>query len=213
MNERLRTLRLSSAAVLRTTGSSSYSRTAWFIRLPAAGFRLAERASAPTGAQDDRTTDSGAIGFPCAKTTAGPGARCGSGQATQRLGRQGHPGPSCGAWLHHRGEVRDAPVLLSRRTGGCLALRIARCRIQRLESDPRAFPTLKARRGPQNCRQLGPCPPPLQQDRLFDSRWAVTRERSRKNQKSSRGGRWELRRAAPSQRRRPRALAAGANSA
>jgi hypothetical protein len=117
----------------RTTGSSSYSRTAWFIRLLAAGFRLAERASPPTGAQDDRTTDSGAIGFPCAKTTAGPGARC-------------------GAWLRHRGEVRDAPVLLSRRTGWCLVLRIARCRIQRLESDPRAFPTLKARRGPQNCR-------------------------------------------------------------
>ena len=87
---------------------------------PTAGrwVRLAERASAPTGAQDDRTTDSGAIGFPCAKTTAGPGSRCGSGQATQRLGRQGHPGRSCGAWVHHRGEVRMPQCFCPEELGG-----------------------------------------------------------------------------------------------
>ena len=48
-----------------------------------------------------RTTDSGPIASRCDETIAGPGARCGSSQETQRLGRQGHPRPSCGAWLHH----------------------------------------------------------------------------------------------------------------
>ena len=48
------------------------------------------------------------------------------------------------------------------------------------------------------------------QARPLHTPWAVHRERSRKNQKRSRNGRWELmRRAAPSQRSRPRALAAG----
>ena len=70
-----------------------------------------------------RTTDSGPIAFPCDKTTAGPGARCGSGQETQILGRQGHPHQSCRAWLHHAGDVQDARVLLSRRAGRCLLLR------------------------------------------------------------------------------------------
>jgi hypothetical protein len=54
------------------------------------------------------------------------------------------------------------------------------------------FPTLKARRGPQESRLRGPSPPPLQQDRLFTNRWAVARERSRENQKSSGGCRGEL---------------------
>jgi hypothetical protein len=65
----------------------------------------------------------GPIAFPCDKTTPGPGARCGSGQETQILGRQGHPHQSCRAWLHHAGDVQDARVLLSRRAGRCLLLR------------------------------------------------------------------------------------------
>ena len=49
----------------------------------------AARASPPTGAQDDRTTDSGAIGFPCAKTTAGPGARAEVAKRLRDLGVKG----------------------------------------------------------------------------------------------------------------------------
>ena len=131
------------------------------------------------------------IAFPCDKTTAGSGARRGSGQETQRAGRQGHPHHGCGAWLHHRGEVRDAQVPLSRRAWWCLALRIAH-QIQRLESDPRAFPNPKARRGAKNRRELSPRAPALQQDRLFGNLWAATREGSRENKKSSRGGRREV---------------------
>lgn len=132
-----------------------------------------------------------AVAFPCDKTTAGPGARCGSGQVPQSPGRQGHPHYSCGAWPHHRGEVWDARLLLPRRAGWCFALRPSQ-RIQRLESDPRAFPTPKATWRPENPRQLSPCPPALQQDRLFDIDWAITCERSRENQKSARVGRREL---------------------
>jgi streptomycin 6-kinase len=39
----------------------------------------------------------------------------------------------------------------------------------------RAFPTLNAKRGPKKSRQRDPFPPPLQQDRLFDIRWAAIR--------------------------------------
>jgi hypothetical protein len=147
--------------------------------------RAARRPPHATQVSLVRWPDSG-IAFPYDKTTAGPGARRGSGQETQRAGRQGHPHHGCGAWLHHRGEVRDAQLPLSRRAGWCLALRIAH-QIQRLESDPRAFPNPKARWGPKNRRELSPRAPALQQDRLFGNLWAATREGSRENKKSSRG--------------------------
>jgi hypothetical protein len=131
------------------------------------------------------------IVFPCDKTTAGPGARRGSRQEPQGTRRQGNPHHGCGEWLHHGGEVRDAQVPLSRRDGWCLALRSAH-RIQRLESDPRAFPNPKERWGPKNRRELSPRAPALQQDRLFGNLWAATREGSRENKKCARGGRREL---------------------
>ena len=135
----------------------------------------------------------------CDKTIAGSGARRGGGQEAQIPGRQRHPDQGCRAWLHHAGDVQDARVLLSRGAGRCLLLRTCHSPRDRLDADPRAFPTLKARRGASNSRQRGPCSPPLQQDRLLDFRWAVIRERSRESQKGSRGGRWQLmRRAAPS---------------
>jgi AAA domain len=101
---------------------------------------------ARVGMETAGTLDSGPIAFPCDKTTAGPGARCGSGQETQILGRQGHPHQGCRAWLHHAGDVQDARVLLSRRAGRCLLLRTGHSPRDRLDADPRAFPTLKARR-------------------------------------------------------------------
>ena len=64
------------------------------------------------------------------------------------------------------------------------------------------FPLSKTRRGQENSRQLGPCPPPLQQARLFAGHRAVTRERSRENQTSSRDGRREHGRPASGTRRR-----------
>jgi hypothetical protein len=96
---------------------------------------------------------------PCDKTTAGPGARRGRGQETQILGRQGHPHQSCRTWLHHGDEVRDAQVLLSRRAGRSLVFRTAHSPMDRLGADPRAFPDPKAQKGPQECRERGPCSP------------------------------------------------------
>ena len=174
-------------AIARTHGRIGPARRTAFGATPALS-----RWTPRSGSSATATTP---IAFPCDKTTAGPGARCGSGQETQILGRQGHPHQSCRAWLHHAGDVQDARVLLSRRAGRCCYFEPVTGELSDWMPTLEHFPIPKRDGGRETCRQRGPCSPPLQQDRLFDIRWAVIRERSRESQKSSRGG-------APGERRR-----------
>ena len=92
-----------------------------------------------------------------------------------------HPHQSRRAWLHHRGDVRDARVLLSRGAGRCGLLRTSLLGLGRLGADPRALPNPKARRRESDSRQHDPCPPPLQQARLLEIPRASHREGSREN--------------------------------
>jgi len=73
--------------------------------------RRSERRRAPLKLHELATDSSS-----CDETTAGSRARCGSGQGTQILWRQAQSHQSCRTWLHHGDDVRDAHMLLSRRT-------------------------------------------------------------------------------------------------